>query len=443
MNRRGFLAASIGTASSAALGGASAPRHPSNHPSAAPPEPLGALLNRERATRIMRQAGLDALFLTSPLNVYYATNAVPVLSRFSTDNTAFAVVPADPARPIAYVTDGFEYYAGSSDSALAQDVKPYLVGGGFASSDPHASPAFPYIGNYAFDARERLRRESLERAAPFQESVSKAASQALLDLRLSRGVIGVDTAYGTALLREIAPRATSRPASDLMLHIRLVKTPAELQLVRKAAANNVEASIATAAASREVEGIWALRQRFYQEAAARGNLGVYGSIDLVMSELADGAFREGQCFMIDFVSQYGFYQGDFGRTVSYGEPDPQMRKAVDIGITAWHEIRERLKPGLKFSEIHAIGERTVKALGAKFSYAFHPHSVGLQHWDQPLKDVQGGALDLALEPGMILSVDCPLLNAGVNGTTHIEDLVLIDGTGSEMIHREYDGLIQV
>jgi Xaa-Pro aminopeptidase len=439
MNRRGFLAASVGTASSAALGGATAQRHPS----ADPPELLGALLNRERATRIMREARLDALFLTSPLNVYYATNAVPVLSRFSTDNTAFAVVPADPARPIGYITDGFEYYAGSSDSALARDVKPYLSGGGFASTDPRTSPAFPYIGDYAFDARERLRRESLERAAPFQESISKAASQAMLDLRLSRGVIGVDTAYGAALLREVAPHATGRPASDLMLHIRLVKTPAELQLLRKAAANNVEAAIATAAASREVEGIWALRQLFFQEAAARGNLGVYGSIDLVMSELADGTFREGQCFMIDFVSQYGFYQGDFGRTVSYGEPDPQMRKAVDIGITAWREIRERLKPGLKFSEIHAIGERTVKALGAKFVYAFHPHSVGLQHWDQPLKDVQGGALDLPLEAGMILSVDCPLLNAGVNGTTHIEDLVLINDIGSEIIHREYDGWILV
>ena len=439
MNRRGFLAASVGTASSAALGGATARRHPS----ADTPELLGALLNRERATRIMREARLDALFLTSPLNVYYATNAVPVLSRFSTDNTAFAVVPADPARPIGYITDGFEYYAGSSDSALARDVKPYLSGGGFASTDPRTSPAFPYIGDYAFDARERLRRESLERAAPFQESISKAASQAMLDLRLSRGVIGVDTAYGAALLREVAPHATGRPASDLMLHIRLVKTPAELQLLRKAAANNVEAAIATAAASREVEGIWALRQLFFQEAAARGNLGVYGSIDLVMSELADGTFREGQCFMIDFVSQYGFYQGDFGRTVSYGEPDPQMRKAVDIGITAWREIRERLKPGLKFSEIHAIGERTVKALGAKFVYAFHPHSVGLQHWDQPLKDVQGGALDLPLEAGMILSVDCPLLNAGVNGTTHIEDLVLINDIGSEIIHREYDGWILV
>jgi Xaa-Pro aminopeptidase len=443
MNRRGFLAASIGTASVAALGDDTAQRRPGDHPSPAPPEPLGALLNRERATRIMREAHLDALLLTSPLNVYYATNAVPVLSRFSTDNTAFAVVPADPARPIGYITDGFEYYAGSSDSALAPDVKPYLAGGGFASTDPRTSPAFPYIGNYTFDARERLRRDSLERAAPFRQSVSEAASQALLDLRLSRAVIGVDTAYGAALLQEIARRATSRPASDLMLHVRLVKTPAELKLMRRAAANNVEASIATAAATREVQGIWALRQRFYQEAAARGNLGVYGSIDLVMSELADGTFREGQCFMIDFVSQYGFYQGDFGRTVSYGEPDPQMRKAVDIGISAWREIRERLKPGLKFSEIHAIGERTVKAMGAKFLYAFHPHSVGLQHWDQPLKDIQGGALDLPLESGMILSVDCPLLNAGVNGTTHIEDLVLINDTASEMIHREYDGLIRV
>jgi hypothetical protein len=47
MNRRGFLAASIGTASSAALGGATA----QPHSSADRPEPLGALMLRVRCTR--------------------------------------------------------------------------------------------------------------------------------------------------------------------------------------------------------------------------------------------------------------------------------------------------------------------------------------------------------------------------------------------------------
>jgi Xaa-Pro aminopeptidase len=40
-------------------------------------------LNRERATSLMRIAGLDAIVASSPLNVYYLTGAFPVMSRFS------------------------------------------------------------------------------------------------------------------------------------------------------------------------------------------------------------------------------------------------------------------------------------------------------------------------------------------------------------------------
>jgi Xaa-Pro aminopeptidase len=44
---------------------------------------------------------------------------------------------------------------------------------------------------------------------------------------------------------------------------------------------------------------------------------------------------------------------------------------------------------------------------------------------------------------MVLSVDCPLLNAGVNGTTHIEDLVVITSQGAELIHRSAPDTFQV
>jgi Xaa-Pro aminopeptidase len=57
--------------------------------------------------------------------------------------------------------------------------------------------------------------------------------------------------------------------------------------------------------------------------------------------------------------------------------------------------------------------------------------------------IDGKPLDLPLEAGMILSVDCPLLNAGVNGTTHLEDLVLITPTGSEPVHKTGDHIIVV
>jgi Xaa-Pro aminopeptidase len=410
---------------------------------APPPAVLGALLNRERATALLRRAGLDGLVVSSPLNVYYLTNAVPVLSRFSPVNTALAILPADPGRPIAYISGGFEYYAGVADSGLAGDVIPYLVGGSFDLADPKASPAFQSAGAYAFDAREQRRRTLLEQAAPFHDTLAAAAAKALRDTGLNHGALGVDTADARALLQGAAPRATVRDATDLILHIRLVKTPAELTLMRYASANNVDAALATAGAAREEGSIFRVRQRFFREAALRGNLGVYASVDLVMSELADGSFREGQGVMIDFVSHYAFYQGDYGRTVFFGEPDASIRRAAEVGAAAWHDIRDRLKPGLRFSEIHRMGIDAVKRRGESFAYAFHPHSVGLQHWDHPRTGVAGGPVDLQLEPGMVLSVDCPLLNAGVNGTTHVEDLMLITEQGSETLHRATDEMIQV
>ncbi len=107
----------------------------------------GALLNRERATDVMRRAGIDAIVVSSPLNTYYVTNAVPVLSRFTQLNTAFAVLPADPKRPAAYIAGGFEYYAGVSDSGLAQGVVPYLAGGTFTAPRFWCEPGLSNGGN--------------------------------------------------------------------------------------------------------------------------------------------------------------------------------------------------------------------------------------------------------------------------------------------------------
>lgn len=404
---------------------------------------IGPILNRERATALMRRIGLEALLVSAPMNVYYVTGATPVMSRFSQTNMTAALLPADPKRPIAYLGGGFEFYAGVADIGLNEGVEPYLTGGSLGDPDSKSSPAFPRVGTYQFDAREQHRRLLLDRSAPFHDTMTAALGKALRDRSLGGGTIGFDTADAKALLESASVRSSLRPADDFMLHIRLVKTAAEVELLRKSSQSNVDAALATAKAARDEGTLKRIRQRFFAEAARRGNVGVYGNVDMVMDERMDGPLREGQTFMIDFVSHYGFYQGDYGRTVFFGDPDPQMRKATEVGIAAWKEIESRLRPGLRFSEIRRIGNDTVKKLGADFTYAFNPHSVGLQHWDQPRMTPEGKAVDLALEAGMVLSVDCPLLNAGVNGTTHLEDLVLITATGSEPLHRQGDHFIVV
>ena len=44
---------------------------------------------------------------------------------------------------------------------------------------------------------------------------------------------------------------------------------------------------------------------------------------------------------------------------------------------------------------------------------------------------------------MILSVDCPVLNAGMGGSAHMEDLSLITADGAEPIHSVTNPIIIV
>ena len=71
-----------------------------------------------------------------------------------------------------------------------------------------------------------------------------------------------------------------------------------------------------------------------------------------------------------------------------------------------------------------------------------PHSVGLQHDDNPFSLPQFGIdrIDHVLEEDMVLTVDLPYLQVGY-GTGHNEDLFRVTKTGYEPLNSEQDPLI--
>ena len=58
-------------------------------------------LDRERATRILTEENLDALLVCQGRNVFHVTNFFPLMERMSLTATTLALVPRDPARPVA------------------------------------------------------------------------------------------------------------------------------------------------------------------------------------------------------------------------------------------------------------------------------------------------------------------------------------------------------
>ncbi|MGH8310138.1 MAG: M24 family metallopeptidase, partial [Steroidobacteraceae bacterium] len=284
--------------------------------------------------------------------------------------------------------------------------------------------------------RERRRRESLGRSRGNSATAAIALAKALRELRLEKASLGVDDAAIEPMLRSRGIAARFAPASDTLRRIRLAKSPTELRLMRLAARQNVEAALAAARTAREAGSTRALRARFFAEAALRGNTGLFMVIDGSSSEVMDWPLRDGMAVSIDCVSTCRHYHGDFARTIFIGEPRAPMRRATAAIATAWDDVRGQLRAGLKYSDIRRLGRESLKKQGVDLTVSFTPHSVGLFHTDHPRTDLSQGRLtqDIVLEENMILSVDCPVLDHGLGGTAHLEDLMLIRADGAEPLH---------
>ncbi len=400
-------------------------------------------LDRSRAEEVMTAEGLEAVVVGRGTNLFHATNFFPLSERMSVMMTALAVIPRDARRPVALVIPAFSYYYIQSDDGLVPGVQPFVFTSPAAAPDadrPDGEPAAGAPMIYRLDtpegasAREQRRRRAVEAAAPYSANMERSLARALRELGVRAGRVGYDESGIPPMLAKALPGATAVVADDTLRRVRLVRTPAEIRMMRIAAQSNVDAALATVAATRSLGSLRALRQRFYAEAALRGNLGVFMVVNGVSSDAYDEPLRDGQSFLIDCVSHCRNFHGDFGRTVFVGEPTRRMKTCTEAMAKAWAELQPRIRPGMRFSQVREVGQATLARLGYDVPVAFGPHSVGLAHNDQPRAAADGSRLDLVIEENMILSIDCPLSETGSGGTAHLEDLVLITARGAEPIH---------
>jgi Xaa-Pro aminopeptidase len=385
-----------------------------------------ALLDRDRARAVMTAEGFDALLLTRSANVYHATHYWPASDRMGAIGSAAALVPRDPKAPIAILLPAFSHYYIASDLGYAPGVAAYLIG------DPEQA-MFPIRGE-AVSARETARRSATAAAKSGFATRAQALGAALRASGLSKGVLGVDETAARALGETLGPSFDLKPCEDAARRMRLVRTPAEIALMTQSSRINVEAAHAVMQAARETGSLRGMRARFNAEVAARGGAGVFMVVDGVLAEGVDAPLRDGSAFLIDCVSQTGGYHGDYARTVFLGEPPRTMKTACAAIAVSWADVQSFLKPGVKFSEISARGAAALKALGHSYRVPFGPHVVGLHHTDHPSMGPDGARQDFVLEENVIISVDCPLLEAGHGGTAHLEDLVRITADGCVPIH---------
>lgn len=421
----------------------------------------GHLFDLARAYQVMDEENLDALIVTRPINFYHFTGYLDHLAVRMDTPCSFAILSRDEDLPSCVIMNQFIYYYSVADSNFQWDstVNLFTGWGDKLTSEPgkkesverDVMPPFffsskdPKLDRKFEKDRLKALNNILDNNTP-SGSAQSALVKAVKNLKLDKAIIGIDDPVIERIIKSANLSARMIDGDYALRRIRMIKSPREIELMRLAATVNAEAAVAAAVSLRSGATLHELRASFFSHCGLRGNTPLFMQIDTIMSETYNTEFKDGSGFAIDAVSQGFHYTGDFGRTVFIGEPVKTMRRATDAIAVGWDAVRQKLKPGIRYSEIKEIGRRAIKDAGYDLSVAVTPHSVGLCHTDEPGRDGSGAYWqkdDLVLQENMIISVDMPVLHTGIGGSAHLEDLTLITKDGSEPIHPVTDSIIIV
>jgi Xaa-Pro aminopeptidase len=391
------------------------------------------LCNRERADRVMDEHGLAAFIATSPLNIYYLTDwQTP--GGWSFPGVAAAVIPRDRDTAAAVLTIDVDLeWPGAKDASWVPEVRGY---GGMEALVTRHSIALEHgdlVGDPVNDSA----------GAGGRAFDPVAAIGAYLDeVGLAGARVGFEDPYVGQQVRDAGrDRLDVVAARDLLRSVRLVKTDAELALLRSGSRKNELAQLVAIEAVAAGATFGEAERVYFASMLQMGGAGQYlaGAVSRpgVGPIEPDAARMPGDAVFFDAFGGYAHYCGDVGRTALVGPPSDVQVATFGALRDGWHGACAELRAGLDSREVAAMVMRSVRAAGASDYLICSPHSVGLEHFDNP--NPRSIYEPFVLEAGMVLSVDIPYQSPEV-GMFHTEDLVLVLDDGVEPITSNDDRL---
>jgi Xaa-Pro aminopeptidase len=405
------------------------------------------LLNRERARAIMERENLDALVAMRPHHVYYFSDHWCGMMDARWEAIYFAVLPRDEQAPATLVMPSL----GTLNLVDRPTWMPNVIAVTMpwaAAAQSDASPAaFPLpplpSGPAQPTDNDKAKSDLIDsmqgHSAPTAPWALKAALEAA---GAAGGRVGFDDYRVAAWGEAVGVAARFVPAGHLFQEIRLIKTDAEIALMRQAAILNEQACRTAASAIAEGVRPAEIETIYMTEMARGGGQGVFLSVAL--GKMPYDRFTRGIPVMVDAFGRLEQYHGDVGRTVVIGDPPEGVMRRTEALAAAWDAVFGTIRPGLRYGDIRTTVTRVVRDHGLPELVFCNPHNVGLTHTDDPAPDgaPPGVKGDIVLEEGMIINVDLPYEEYGW-GSIHTEDTVLVTKDGCEALTSNDTKLIVV
>jgi len=251
--------------------------------------------------------------------------------------------------------------------------------------------------------------------------------------------------YQGPLLSEVLGRTVSC-ISDLVDRMRMVKSAAELDIMREAGSLAAHAhrllhdGLAVGGVERSI-----CRQAEEQALANAADLGqgdTWGYLSVIVTLLsgtrtgmphaATGMrqIQSGEGVVTICEAIAGGYHAELERTLFMGPPSERQRRYYEVAHDAQQLALSLLRPGALCAEIDAKVSEWLAAQGcAEFVLHHQGHGLGLEGHERPFLDIGDTTV---LEAGMVLSVEPGLYVPGIGGFRN-SDTVAVSERGADIL----------
>jgi Xaa-Pro aminopeptidase len=249
-------------------------------------------------------------------------------------------------------------------------------------------------------------------------------------------------------LMEYLRSYTWKAAEQALADMRVVKSPQEVELIRKAQAITGQAFehickvIRVGMTEKEV----ALEIGNYLRSHSDGNsfnpivaFGETGAFPHYLPS-AERKLQKGHLVLLDFGGIWKGYCGDLTRMLVMGKADARMREVYDLVLTAQQRCLDGIRPGKTGHELDALCRDyfASKDCDAAFVHGTG-HGVGLAIHEPPtLKRT----FEAKIQPGMVFTVEPGLYYPGWGGV-RIEDMVVATEQGCENLTPTSKKLVEI
>jgi Xaa-Pro aminopeptidase len=372
----------------------------------------------DRLDRLMDEAGMDALLVSSKHNVQYLLGGY----RFFFFDYMDAIGQSRYLPLLVYPkgAPGNALYVGNKMEAYEKEVRPFWV--------PDVRPASMGTLDAANVAIDHLSR-----------------------IGLSSGRIGIETAFLPAdahgALRAALPGARLLDALVVLERLRARKTPEELEELRQASERVTASMLAVIGSHGPGTTKRQLVEALRREEVSRGLTFEYCLITAGTSlnrAPSDQVWREGDILSLDSGGNYHGYIGDICRMAILGEPDSELADLLSEVDAIQQAAMRPVRHGVLGREIYTGVEGVLGRSAQRGHIEFVAHGMGLVTHEVPHLTNKGPVpypatdADRPLEAGMVLSIETTLQHPR-RGLIKLEDTVAVREQGYEMLGTEGRG----